>query len=357
MQSNFSSQPIQPGNSVQQVEPSLQPGYAASPQAMSDLLAYQAMQVEPRPRVLHSSDHIPDPRFKLPTELESAPGSSVLQVEPSLQPGYAASPQAMSDLLAYQAMQVEPRPRVLHSSDHIPDPRFKLPTELESAPGNSVLQVEPSFVPLDYAASRQATDVLPPLTHQAMQVHSSGHTPNPKEKFKPLTEQESAWKYHSQPSVPFGQQEQPSTKEDENFQWEEVQDRPQYSQNSLYFSSVGTSEDSGQHIGPENEAQNGVSNGRDDPDRGRSRTDGLTANTTSGQNPRISQSHAEKVPVERVSSNDYDVEAAQHLHQKCPVEMSYNCISRYFNSSGKKLGEGGFGIVYSGTRTIRYYLN
>lgn len=306
MQSNFSSQPIQPGNSVRQVEPSLQPGYAASPQAMSDLLAYQAMQVEPRPRVLHSSDHTPNPKKK-----------------------------------------------------------FKTPTELESAPGNSVLQVEPSFVPWDYAASPQATDVLPPFTHQAMQVHSSGRTPNPMETFKPPTEQESSWKYYSQPSVPFGQQEQPSTKEDENAQWEEVQDPPQYSQNSLYFSSVsnsgdtnpGTSQDSGQHIGPENEAQNGVSNSRDDPDRGSSRTDGLTANTSSGQNLRISQSHAEKIPVERVSSNDYDVEAAQHLYQKCPVEMSYNCISRYFNSGGKKLGEGGFGIAYEGTRTFRYYLN
>lgn len=268
-----------------------------------------------------------------------------------------------------------------------------------------------------------------------------GSTPNSEEQFKPqTTEQESASKYQSQYSVPFGEQEQSShvDKEEgvaqwegqsspnsfstanrlwkeeqahekieqihlsdhlqsspnsfstanrlwkeeqvhekieqlhlsdhlqsppnsqsgiENTHYEEVlvhdkikpqnsSDLPQSSSNSMSIpmeTSQGTSADSGQ-----GNAQNGASDDRDPVRRGRSWTDGAIADTSSDQHQRISQPCAEKVPVERVMSNDYHIEAAQHLH-KCPVEMNYNCISKYFNSGGKNLGEGGFGIVYEGT--------
>ena len=51
-------------------------------------------------------------------------------------------------------------------------------------------------------------------------------------------------------------------------------------------------------------------------------------------------------------SVNYDTEVAAHLHQKCPVEMSYNCFKKYFSSNSKPLGEGGFGKVYEGTVTV-----
>ena len=52
-------------------------------------------------------------------------------------------------------------------------------------------------------------------------------------------------------------------------------------------------------------------------------------------------------------SVNYDTEVAAHLHQKCPVEMSYNCFKKYFSSENSKLlGKGGFGKVYEGTVTV-----
>ena len=262
-------------------------------------------------------------------------------------------------------------------------------------------------------------------------LYPTSVTPYPEEQFKTPTEQESAWKYPSQYSVPFGQQEQsPEVHKDEentqwkddkvevvhlpdplqsipssydlmNSQWEEQKlndkikevnlsdppqsppgsfsmenmgediaghdkikpgnssDLPHFSSNSSRTAmeiSGGTSEDKGQDNfsanGQEKEAQNETLDNSDPTvgrTRSRSQTDGgSTANRSPAHQHRNSQPCTEKVPVERVMSNDYDVEDAQHLHHKCPVEMSYKCISRYFNSGGKNLGEGGFGTVYEG---------
>ena len=91
-----------------------------------------------------------------------------------------------------------------------------------------------------------------------------------------------------------------------------------------------------------------VGRNKDRPDQGSSRADiSLTASTAnSDQHIRIPS--AEKVPVERVMSINHDAEVALHLHQKCPVEMSYNCITKYFIRGETQLGKGGFGIVYEG---------
>ena len=229
-------------------------------------------------------------------------------------------------------------------------------------------------------------------------------TPNCEEWYKPrTTEQDSDSRYQSQYSVPFGEQEQSSMKDQsapsvrgnfstasslfkeqhvhekidqphltshlqsspnsfgvENTHLKEVltddrikpQDQPQSSSNSMsklpMATSQGPSRDSSQ-----DEVQHGVLDNTDcQTHRGRSWTDGVSVDTSSDQHKIISQPSAGKVPVERVMSNDYHVEVAQHLN-KCPVEMDYNSISEYFNSGGKKLGEGGFGIVYEGTIMVK----
>ena len=75
--------------------------------------------------------------------------------------------------------------------------------------------------------------------------------------------------------------------------------------------------------------------------------------STTGSSQVTRSSSSEKVPVERAVSVNYDTEVAAHLHQKCPVEMSYNCFTKYFSSKNSKiLGEGGFGKVYEGTVTV-----
>ena len=230
-------------------------------------------------------------------------------------------------------------------------------------------------------------------------------TPNCEEWYKPhTTEQDSDSRYQSQYSVPFGEQGQSSPKDQsapsvrvnfstassrfneqrvhekidqphltshlqsspnsfsvENTHLKEVladdrikpQDQPQSSSDSMsklpMATNQGPSRDSGQ-----DEVQHGVLDNTDrQTHRDRSWTDGASVDTSSVQHKIISQPCAGKVPVERVMSNDYHVEVAQHLN-KCPVEMDYNSISEYFNSGGKKLGEGGFGIVYEGTIMVKY---
>ena len=129
------------------------------------------------------------------------------------------------------------------------------------------------------------------------------------------------------------------------------QDLSQSSSNEMSISmaiSQRTSNDSGQ-----DDAQNGVLDNRGSTRRGTSLTDGAIADTRSDRHQRISQPSAEKFPVVRVMSNDSHDAAAQHIINKCPVEMNYNSISKYFNSGGKNLGEGGFGIVYEG-KMIKY---
>ena len=315
---------------------------------------------------------------------------------------------------------------IQHATDSLPNTE----TYRESRPASvsNLLRDKPSEQPTSEVWPQHANqhsgystaDAVPsyPVQHssflavnQAAVVHPAGSISNPEEQFKTPSEQDSAWKYQSQQSVPFGQQEQSSyvNKEEENAQWEEkiepvqLPDPLQSSPSSFSMintqckdekvklvdlsdplhsspsssnavmdtqwkddkplgladlpqseTNQGMSGDSGHNNfsvnSQEKEAENGALDSSDHPGgHGRSSTDGgSTANTSSGDQ-RISQPRAEKVPVERVMSNDIDVEDAQHLHHKCPVEMSYKCISRYFNSGGKNLGKGGFGTVYEGT--------
>lgn len=222
----------------------------------------------------------------------------------------------------------------------------------------------------------------------SLQFAYAGSTPNSDEQYMPqATERHSASSYQPQNSIPFGEQERSSPQDqsspnslstansllkeqhihgkieqqhlsdsqsssnsfgmenthheellaDDKIKPQNVSDLPQSSSSSM---SISTSQEMSRESGQDN-TQNGALDNRDPvhPVR-QSWTDGSIPHTSS-------QQCAEKVPVERVMSNDYHDEAAQHLN-KCPVEMNYNCISKYFNHSGKKLGKGGFGIVYEG---------
>ena len=228
----------------------------------------------------------------------------------------------------------------------------------------------------------------------------AGPTPKSEEQYRPqTTEQDSSSRYQSQNSVPYGEEEQSSPKDqpspnqpppnsfspanslskeqhvhgkteqqhlsdpqsspssfgientrhkelftDDKIKPQNVSDPPQSPSSSTSIpmaTSQGTSRDSGQDNAP-----NGALNNGDPVRPGRqSWTDGAILDTSS-------QSCVEKIPVERVMSNDYHDEAAHHLN-KCPVEMNYNCISKYFNRGGKNLGKGGFGIVYKG-KMVKY---
>ena len=220
--------------------------------------------------------------------------------------------------------------------------------------------------------------------------------PNSEEQYKPhTTERDYASRYESQYSVPFGEQEEssqipnssgrasiglfkeyhmhekieqpyltenlqfsPNSFGEENTHCSEVfaddkikpQDLSQSSSNSMSKLPMETSQGTSRDLG-QDKVQHEALDNTAPTHRGRSWTDGATADTSSDQHKRISQPPAEKVPVERVMSNDYHVEVAQHVN-KCPVEMNYNSISKYF-SGGKKLGEGGFGTVYEGTFMVK----
>lgn len=340
---------------------------------------------------LNSQDVVRNNRSEVPS---GQPGSSVWPPQ-----GHLAAAQHVTDNRPPQVYQTG-RPS-LHGNAGFEQATDSLPSTAKYGE-SSLVRFRPDSLQ-DKPFGQPSLGVWSPHALQR------GSTPNSEEQFKPqTTEQESASKYQSQYSVPFGEQEQSShvDKEEgiaqwegqsspnsfsmanrlwkeehvhekieqvhlldhlqsspngqigiENTHYEEVlvddkikpqnsSDLPQSSSNNMSIpmeTSQGTSADSGQ-----GNAQNGASDDRDPVRRGRSWTDGATADTSSDQHQRISQPCAEKVPVERVMSNDYHIEAAQHLH-KCPVEMNYNCISKYFNSGGKNLGEGGFGVVYEGT--------
>ena len=254
-----------------------------------------------------------------------------------------------------------------------------------------------SHLPQDKPFRESSSAMNPPYAY-------ADSTPNCEEWYKPrTTEQDSASRYQAQYSVPFGEQEQSSSTDEsvpnsfsvasslfkeqhvlekieqlhltdhlqsspnsfgtENTHHKEVladdkiksQDQPQSSSNSMsklpMATSQGISRDSGQ-----DEVQHGVFDNTDrPPHRGSwSWTDGASADTSSDRHQINSQPSAGKVPVERVMSHDYHVEVAQHLINKCPVEMNYNSISKYFKSGGKNLGQGGFGIVYEGTIMVKY---
>lgn len=93
-------------------------------------------------------------------------------------------------------------------------------------------------------------------------------------------------------------------------------------------------------------------NDEDHPEQVSVRVDPTLMASTTGSSQITGSSSSEKVPVERAVSVNYDTEVAAHLHQKCPVEMSYNCFKKYFSSKNSLLGKGGFGKVYEGTVTV-----
>ena len=75
--------------------------------------------------------------------------------------------------------------------------------------------------------------------------------------------------------------------------------------------------------------------------------------STSGSSQITRRSSSEKVPVDGAVSVNYNTEVPAHFHQKCPVEMSYNCVTKYFSHEmSSQLGAGGFGKVYKGTVTV-----
>lgn len=196
------------------------------------------------------------------------------------------------------------------------------------------------------------------------------------------TQQDSASRYQPQYSIPFGEEEQSSPNshstadkllkdpqsspnsfgventgheellKDDKIELQTLLDLSQSLSSSM---SISTSQETSRDSGQDN-AQNGALDNIDPVRPGRqSWTDGSIPHTSSEQHRNISQPCAEKVPVQRVMSNYYHDEAAQHLN-KCPVEMNYNCISKYFNHDGKSLGKGGFGIVYEGKMVKYCYL-
>lgn len=203
------------------------------------------------------------------------------------------------------------------------------------------------------------------------------------------TRQNSASRYQPQYSIPFGEEEQSSPNDQSSPNSHRTANKllkgPQSSPNSFGVENTGreelrkddkiepqtlldlqqslsssmsisTSQEASRDSSQDN-AQNGALDNRDPVRPGRqSWTDGSIPHTSFERHDNnISQPCAEKVPVQRVMSNYYHDEAAQHLN-KCPVEMNYNCISKYFNRDGKNLGKGGFGIVYEGKMVKYCYL-
>ena len=72
--------------------------------------------------------------------------------------------------------------------------------------------------------------------------------------------------------------------------------------------------------------------------------------STSGSSQITRSSSSEKVLAVPVN---YNTEVPAHFHQKCPVEMSYYDVTKYFShENNTPLGEGGFGKVYIGTVTV-----
>lgn len=74
---------------------------------------------------------------------------------------------------------------------------------------------------------------------------------------------------------------------------------------------------------------NGIVESRDQPDRG---------------NPDRGNPVAPSVPIENCTATDL----SNTTNLKCPVEMSYKYIKKYFGIGTKELGRGGFGVVYEG---------
>ena len=67
----------------------------------------------------------------------------------------------------------------------------------------------------------------------------------------------------------------------------------------------------------------------------------------------IDPGSSENVLDEGAVSVNYNTEVPAHFHLKCPVEMSYNCVTEYFtHENSTQLGAGGFGKVYEGTVTV-----
>lgn len=141
---------------------------------------------------------------------------------------------------------------------------------------------------------------------------------------------------------PFGQQEQ------SHQMTQEVQ-HPKLEEINLSGSAMKPSEVSVR--GPNGQESSNLANLPHQPDNGSqnippSRQQGsVTAGTSYGEQVPRPQ---EKVPVERHISTDFSDAGPCCPQQKIPVEMSYATIKRYFQDGAKKLGQGGFGLVYEG---------
>ena len=92
---------------------------------------------------------------------------------------------------------------------------------------------------------------------------------------------------------------------------------------------------------------NGIVESRDQPDRGNPVAPSGRSTETYGSTTTTSSTFVEsqeKVPIENCTATDL----SNTTNLKCPVEMSYKCIKKYFGIGTKELGRGGFGVVYEG---------
>ena len=75
--------------------------------------------------------------------------------------------------------------------------------------------------------------------------------------------------------------------------------------------------------------------------------------STSGSSQITRSSSSENVQGGRAVSVNYNTEVPANFHLKCPVEMSYNCVTKYFShENSTQLRAGGFGKVHKGTVTV-----
>ena len=270
--------------------------------------------------------------------------------------------------MAYQHVEDNLPPRVNQAGQHTRQNIAGFQQATGSLPssakyGESSLASHMPYLPQDKPLREASSGVSSPYAY-------ADSTPYPGKQYEPhTTEQDYASRYQSQYSVPFGEQEQSSQKDQsasnsfsmasslfkeqhvhekieqphltihlqsspnsfgvENTHHNEAladdkikpQDLSQSSSNSMsklpMETSQGSSRDSGQ-----DKAQHEALDNTGPTHRGRSWTDGATTDTSADQQKRISQPST-----------------AQH-DNKCPVEMNYNSISKYFNSGGKNLGKG-----------------
>ena len=210
------------------------------------------------------------------------------------------------------------------------DTSGKVPSQ-QDTPGKVPFSQDSSWkVPLPQDSSRKVP--LPQNWKVLLPQDTPGKVP---------LSQDSSGSYHPQNSVPFGQQEEsPHVIEEVELKLDEV-NLSESAAKPFDVSALGLESQ-------DPKAPNGVLGHEGSqtipPERPR---DDLATNTSFGEHSTIPGSQ-EKVPVERCISTDFHDAGLQCVHQKCPIEMNYNTIKRYFHHGAKELGKGGFGVVYEG---------